>query len=321
MPMLTSDALANILIQYVGQSIPSLTAQNDSLFSLLYSRKQAPSDDRGCRWKPSTDVTEASTFAQGGSYGEPGRVTYLDALNPWARYVDSVVLSEETFIALMKGAKHAGDELANQVVGAIKRIMRKADAHLRTNDRSTGDVNGFSGIPEIVSASNVFAGINRSTETAWQAYINSSGGALTEALMDDVHDKITHDRIETYDTVIASPTFVRDALALNGVTKADPPRVEAGGNLPGYLGAFGMNRLAPAAFFNQRPVIGWSGWVDGRMDFLRMGDLVMEVHKDFAPGAPVKIPGADQYAIEITFIAQVKYDNPRTAGALTGLTT
>lgn len=322
------SAISNVLVDMVAVEKAKLEAQPSDLFDLLYSRRQRPSGHSGPKWTAQNSKMSGATFSSGGDYPAPQNLTWIRPEMPaWGKYVLSVAFDKATLTAIaISGASYAGQLMAQAVSGAFGGLREDVNDDLLSNDSEDagGDENGVTGIPGIVSASNTFAGVDRSTETLWQAYINSTGGAVTKAKLDDVHKAITHTRRKQYTHVIGGPDLIEDVLALSEVTNTDPNRMagpDAGRD--GILGMRKLNLFAPLGYYNQRPVIEWPGWTGGRIDFLNLDHLSLEVAQDLTleSGGMVKVPGKDRYVLEYTLLCQTKYRDPRTAGALTGLTT
>lgn len=322
MAALTISDFDNVITEFVQQEVPRLTADNNLLFNDLYNNRRVPmSDKRGPRWKPQQDTHTASRFSEGGNYGPSDFVTYLAPQLGWGRYASVVQFSEESVLAFLEGDMQSGDEMANQVAEAIAGIIVLADTDLRTNDPTTGNANGMAGIPAMISASNVYAGINRATTSIWQAYVNTTGGAITEAILEDCHKAITDSRLKSYDRIALAYDFASDVVALANVVKADPPRRGEGQALTANLGSRGMSVMTPVGFFNERPIYSWPGWTSGRCDFLPMGEISLEVKADFTRTPLQKVLGKDAFQVEIRFMGQAKMRDPRKAAAATGLTT
>lgn len=318
-------ALSNVIQEELGQAVVDVTSSNDLLFNLIYQNNRDPvSDRRGPKWKAQYTKHAAYTFSKGGTYGAADNVQYLAPSLGWARYGANIQVDEETAIGLRENPILTGMELSNQIRQAVRGIVEAADEDLRTNDPTTGDSDGLAGIPAMISASNTYAGIDRSSTTEWQCgYAAGSIGALAAADLLSLHKDLTQTELRSYTHIVASYDFATDIAALG--TKADPPRHMLGEAQTATLGYSGMNLLQPVAFYQGRPVLAWPGWTSGRIDAFRFDNIRMEVRKDF--GQPegssgfVKVQGADRWIYEITLQAQTKYLDPRNAGVLTGVTT
>lgn len=146
-------------------------------------------------------------------------------------------LSEEFF----KSAEGA-DALATEVDSLLKQMARTIHLQIcALSQASTTDIDSLG--DAVADITNVYAGLDRTTNAFWRPYVNSNGGtnrALTETLLRDMHNTLTKIRGAVIGEVWCGTT-AWDALEdlLRGkvtVNNNDPKALEVGAQIIWWRG-------------------------------------------------------------------------------------
>lgn len=336
MASIDASRISTVLADLMPQAVAVCVAQDARFYAYLDAQGAVvdvpPSNKKPPHWKAITDAGHASagTHSESGPYNTSDRYDVSTArMTHWGKFSEAVSCSEEAWLQ-MQGAppEYIADYLGDETLNALRQMFKKINAFMISNNCEVGgNTNSVMGLDDWCSASNTVAGIDRSSYSWWQAKVNSSGGALSTTIINDVLDTLIQTRGGSVDLIFGPIAQLRAACALTPVVTVDRT-VQVGGTLlgPSVVGyGNAMDPLAPMAYYDGIPMVAVPGATSARLNFIKLGfdsggyEFVWLQRPTIGPWQ--KVQGQPRYQAVITAHAQTRYKNPwANAGAATGLT-
>lgn len=273
--------------------------------------KLPPSDPKGCRWRMKTAKSNgAANFAEHGTFPVEDEYEDAEAFLAWGSFVRTIRMSGLSQDQLKMGATFIANYFETETKEAIDDIVEK----INTQSLGGANTNGITGITVIGADTGNYAGLDRSTVTAAQAYVNDVSGALTVAALADAADTLVDTRRGRFDRIYGSTDQVEaltalasgdgvPSLSLQGSSKGDQTMQT---KLIGYGDA--NNYLVPRCYFRNVPVYAMPGWATDRLDLIDSTQLAYEVIRDLNVSQPRYVNDDTVWAI--TYILQLRHRNP-----------
>lgn len=330
MSTIDTGVLNAVLVERVPQLVKNVVVKRGTLIRKLMEDHRVPTlNPQGPRWQvETTSHSTAGTFSEDGSYPAASYASYTEASLGWAKYAATIRFSELTLKQLAAGADALTKVSAyvnQQTISALNDMIDEMDADARANDPDNGgDDDGLVGLSAIFSDTNEYAGIDRSTQSLWRAFEDTTASAPTKVILDNIRDTLVDDREGGFDMIFGSVDRCRDVAELTGAGIADAPRttLNPDGTLTSHLG-FGSasDRMKPWAVYDGAPVISIPALSTSVLYFMDTSELCFEMLDDIEITDVVKIQNAPQYAANVVVYCQMYHRNPfRGCGFASALT-
>ena len=270
------------------------------LFPVVPSQK-----GKNHRWPVEAATGAAVALAEGQAWPAPGNNTYLQAYIPYSvgYYARTVEITGQAIDAAMGEA-----EIIAALDGELVSAHKAFEDALNLAALGTGAM----GIQLAIDSAGTYAGINRSTYSAWGAHETALGGAMSRSAMrDEVEALLDNDRGARHgDLVIGCPVNqISNIHALGGAGAGVPLNTAGGQHLD--LGYTGQS-------FEGIPIIGIPDMTDTVLLVVHRPSCAWVMHK--APEV-IKIQTGRYsygYALVGSFIFVVK--QPNLCAKVTGIT-
>lgn len=303
----------------IAQYAPQYLADGITRYTQVFQRvKQVgPSSPQGPRFKvKSAGHTGAVAFAEGDADPAADEFEFVNASLNWGQYHAKITLGGlSRDILAVANEEYILGYIEEQTREAIKELVSRVDTHLRGGVNA----NGITGLTAAIDDANTYAGIDRTSVTAFACYVNDNGGtprALSITLMDTVHRQFVDVIGGNYTEIWTSLAQAQALTALtsgNGVPTVQIAVQNGAQTMTKTIGFGGPNPLTPHAYYNGRPVYAIPGYPSGRIDFLDPDGLELEILR--APYVEYRAKTNDDESWVVYFKAQLKFKNPRFQAA------
>lgn len=222
--------------------------------------------------------TGAVTFAESDPAPAESQTEIVNAeADGWGRYAATIKLSGETQRKLdLGGPSYVEDYFVKQVRGATKAILTTLEGHIK----GAFVPNGIAPLCQNISDTGIYYNIDRAVYPNWQSYVNANGGvprAVSAALLGDVHKNLVDVNDGNYSVIFGDRTQCEAVAAITHPTIQKIVLVQDPSNsFTPIVGVGGIDKLKPACFYNERPVIPIAGYPSGRLDFIDLSAVFFE---------------------------------------------
>lgn len=314
--MIDFTKVSPIVQEFAPQLFVDTITRRSEFYNLI--RKVSPTSPQGPRWQVKTaGASNASPFAEGDAAPAADEFERVQASLDWGKYHTTVSLGGLSAKVL---AAASSTYIQNYIQEQFRDSFEDMVDEINADMLGGATTNGITGITAAIADSGTYAGISRSTYSSWQSYVNDNTGtprALTIALMDTVHNNLVDTNGGNYDVILCDQDQFDNFTALssgNGSPAAQRFNVGPGQSALEAIAGF------TGARYKGRPVLPIPGYTSGRMDFVRLEALTVEVLSPFMV-TPLGKTNADMRWYGEVYL-QMKLRNPKKdAAALTDLST
>lgn len=253
--------------------------------------------------------SSAGSYADGDPEPVAGKQSYVKGSLNW-KY-SWVVLRVSRRAIDSAGANYSliGDLIQSEQTRGVADL--KNDLNTQAMGDAT-DANDIDGIATMVKATGYYAGLNRSSYTWWQSYIDSSTTTLsTTALRTAMRTLRDTPRLAKTSLGICGPTVWAIASALIQGTAPTYYTMSSEAGQGGLKGELGLKYI----FIEGVPLVEIPGYTAQRIDLLDTSVIDWKIIRDFTVDEPVL--SGDDWTWKVTFGSNLECRHSGKQGALT----
>lgn len=306
-------SLTGIAVARKNQFWDIATNNDQYLFRML---PRFPKSEAGkCSWFNQTAASQAKGFREGQNFKNPDQMTPTKFELPLGYFhqVARITGHHKDRLEAM-GDTQIGNELAKVFQDHTDSLIRAIEAALYLGDDTDSEFVGFG---SAIDDSNIYAGVDRSTNTIARSFVSTNSGtprSLTTTLINAAHKGIRHTNRGNYDTIICSPTqgdnlrgLTADVHKLGGQVFVQPGQ-------PMEL-SIGIGTVTSSGLkIKGADVFEIPGYPTDRIDFMLLKPgrhIGLEVHRDFTISDVRR--DNDDMVWDLTYACQLVVRNPRMA--------
>jgi len=274
-------------------------------------------DGQGPKWQLKTGAASAQAYAEHDAFPAPSQFTNTKMQLGWGQYVSTLKV---TGLALDQLAFTGQQLIVNYFEENMKEAGEALAAAIELNALAAVGPTGVTGIVTTFASTGLYAGVDRGVVLNAANYTNAVAGALTMAVMDDLHDNLVTKRKGRYDKIYLSQKQLDVYTSLPGNGAATDRTLIINNSGPTqYSAGFGSQDSAPDAFYRGVDMEVITGYPDDRVDFVDTMKHGFETLRPVTLSDPKRIN--DDWFWDMTTVLQYRHVNLRKGSAsATGLT-
>lgn len=323
-----ATALTELLSTTLKNYRPKLVDNIYSSHAVFYALKEAKAVKEEVGGERIVQPLDYAKNTSGGSYSgyDTLTITPVETIGAaefnWKQYYVTIRISGEEQ-RKNNGSKYKVIDLLGARIKNAENAMRENLVDGIFSDGTGNSGKDLTGLEAMVSDSGTYGGIDSSTETWWQAYVDDNSGTDTALTLDDMRTAFNSASKGGKDT----PDLIVTTQSLYEKYEGFFTQVN-NGTVPGSFStpSKGIKRMADGGFqvlqFKGAPIV-WDEQAPAKtMYFLNTNHMRLVVHRDanFATTDFQKVSASDSLEAQVLFMGNLTCDRRKSFAKLTNRT-